>query len=121
MQSIHQQLYSFTASCFRMRGLVVLKGRRPEGATDDYDTDDDAANDDMTDQQSVVSAVTVRTSTTSISSSVSSELSHMEFLINIFILHTFKFTETSINGNSQNCPRTGKAYSVSWNQVSFLG
>ncbi len=33
--------------------MVVLKGRRPEGATDDYDTDDDAAADDMTDQQSI--------------------------------------------------------------------
>ena len=48
--------------------MVVLKGRRPVGATDDYDTDDDAANDDMTDQQSVVTA---RTSVTSLSSSVS--------------------------------------------------
>jgi hypothetical protein len=51
--------------------MVVLKGRRPVGATDDYDTDDDAANDDMTDQQSVVTAVTVKTSVTSLSSSVS--------------------------------------------------
>jgi hypothetical protein len=52
--------------------MVVLKGRRPVGATDDYDTDDDAANDDMTDQQSVVTATTVKTSMTSLSSSVSS-------------------------------------------------
>mmetsp|Transcript_18928 Transcript_18928/g.39219 ORF Transcript_18928/g.39219 Transcript_18928/m.39219 type:complete len:708 (+) Transcript_18928:3-2126(+) len=37
----------------QLRGMVVLKGRRPEGATDDYDTDDDAAADDMTDQQSM--------------------------------------------------------------------
>ena len=42
--------------------MVVLKGRRPIGATDDYDTDDDAAADDMTDQQSV------RTDKTSVSS-----------------------------------------------------
>lgn len=61
-----------TLHAFRLRGMVVLKGRRPEGATDDYDTDDDAANDDMTDQQSVVTAVTVKTSVASISSSVSS-------------------------------------------------
>ena len=27
--------------------MVVLKGRRPVDATDDYDTDDDAANDDI--------------------------------------------------------------------------
>jgi hypothetical protein len=40
---------------------VVLKGRRPSGATDDYDTDDDAAADDMTEQQSVR---TERTSST---------------------------------------------------------
>ena len=48
--------------------MVVLKGRRPLGATDDYDTDDDAANDDMTDLQSVVTA---KTSATSFPSSVS--------------------------------------------------
>ncbi len=42
--------------------MVVLKGRRPIGATDDYDTDDDAAADDLTDQQSV------RTDKTSVSS-----------------------------------------------------
>ena len=43
----------------------MLKGRRPVGATDDYDTDDDAAADDMTDLQSV------RTEKTSLASSVS--------------------------------------------------
>eukprot|EP00584_Thalassiosira_punctigera_P014181 CAMPEP_0172562424 /NCGR_PEP_ID=MMETSP1067-20121228/96786_1 /TAXON_ID=265564 ORGANISM="Thalassiosira punctigera, Strain Tpunct2005C2" /NCGR_SAMPLE_ID=MMETSP1067 /ASSEMBLY_ACC=CAM_ASM_000444 /LENGTH=821 /DNA_ID=CAMNT_0013352637 /DNA_START=144 /DNA_END=2606 /DNA_ORIENTATION=- len=37
----------------QLRGKVVLKGRRPVGATDDYDTDSDAAEDDMTDVQSV--------------------------------------------------------------------
>ena len=52
----------------RLRGMVVLKGRRPVDATDDYDTDDDAANDDIADLQSVVTA---RTSATSLSSSVS--------------------------------------------------
>ena len=48
--------------------MVVLKGRLPVDATDDYDTDDDAANDDRADLQSVVTA---RTSATSLSSSVS--------------------------------------------------
>ena len=38
---------------YRLRGKVVLKGRRPVGSTDDYDTDSDAADDDMTDLQSV--------------------------------------------------------------------
>ena len=38
---------------FRLRGKVVLKGRRPVGSTDDYDTDSDAADDDMTELQSV--------------------------------------------------------------------
>ena len=38
----------------RLRGKVVLKGRRPAGATDDYDTDNDASDDDdMTEIQSV--------------------------------------------------------------------
>ena len=64
--------YCIYCARLRLRGMVVLKGRRPVGATDDYDTDDDAANDDMTDQQSVVTATTVKTSMTSLSSSVSS-------------------------------------------------
>lgn len=38
---------------FRLRGKVVLKGRRPVGATDDYDTDNDADDDEMTELQSV--------------------------------------------------------------------
>ncbi|KAL7432550.1 hypothetical protein ACHAXM_003822 [Skeletonema potamos] len=37
----------------QLRGKVVLKGRRPTGATDDYDTDDDAADDDLAELQSV--------------------------------------------------------------------
>lgn len=41
--------------------MVVLKGRRPSGATDDYDTDDDAAADDMTEQQSLRTERTVET------------------------------------------------------------
>ena len=40
-------------SPLQLRGKVVLKGRRPVGANDDYDTDDDAADDDMTDLQSI--------------------------------------------------------------------
>ena len=41
-------------SPLQLRGKVVLKGRRPmTGATDDYDTDDDAADDDLTELQSV--------------------------------------------------------------------
>jgi phosphatidylinositol phospholipase C delta len=38
----------------QLRGKIVLKGRRPStGLTDDYDTDDDAADDDLTEMQSV--------------------------------------------------------------------
>ena len=48
--------------------MVVLKGRRPIDATDDYDTDDDAAADDMTDQQSVRTDKTSVSSVSSISS-----------------------------------------------------
>lgn len=40
-------------SPLQLRGKVVLKGRRPVGAIDEYDTDSDAADDDMTDIQSV--------------------------------------------------------------------
>ena len=50
----------------RLRGKVVLKGRRPLGATDDYDTDSDAADDDMTELRSVR---TEKTSLTSVSTS----------------------------------------------------
>lgn len=39
---------------FRLRGKVVLKGRRPDGAGDDYDTEEEAADDDqLTDIMSV--------------------------------------------------------------------
>ncbi len=37
----------------RLRGKVVLKGRRPVEATDDYDTDSDEADDDLTELQSI--------------------------------------------------------------------
>ncbi|ACI64642.1 phospholipase C, partial [Thalassiosira pseudonana CCMP1335] len=47
-----QSLLGDLPSPSQLRGMVVLKGRRPSGATDDYDTDDDAAADDMTEQQS---------------------------------------------------------------------
>eukprot|EP00956_Cyclotella_meneghiniana_P024487 scaffold49232_cov103-Cyclotella_meneghiniana.AAC.3 len=60
-----QSLLGKLPSPEELRGMVVLKGRRPVDATDDYDTDDDAANDDMTDQQSVV---TMKTSVSSVSS-----------------------------------------------------
>lgn len=46
----------------RLRGKVVLKGRRPVGATDDYDTDSDAADDDMTEMQSIWTEKTEKTS-----------------------------------------------------------
>jgi len=49
---------------FRLRGKVVLKGRRPVGATEDYDTDDAAADDDMTELQSIW---TEKTSVSSVS------------------------------------------------------
>ena len=47
----------------RLRGKVVLKGRRPVGTADDYDTDDDA-DDDMTELQSIW---TEKTSVTGVS------------------------------------------------------
>ena len=47
----------------RLRGKVVLKGRRPVGTADDYDTDDDA-DDDMTELQSIW---TEKTSATGVS------------------------------------------------------
>ncbi|KAL7550066.1 hypothetical protein ACHAWF_013301, partial [Thalassiosira exigua] len=43
-------------SPLKLRGKVVLKGRRPEGAADDYDTDSDAADDD-TEVQSIAQSV----------------------------------------------------------------
>jgi len=45
----------------RLRGKVVLKGRRPVGATDDYDTDSDEADDDLTELQSIWSEKTTVT------------------------------------------------------------
>ena len=65
---------------FRLRGKVVLKGRRPVGATDDYDTDDDAADDDMTELQSIW------TEKTSISSVSLKQSKHVcDFIMCIYV------------------------------------
>lgn len=65
---------------FRLRGKVVLKGRRPVGATDDYDTDDDAADDDMTELQSIW------TEKTSISSVSLEQSKHVcDFIMCIYV------------------------------------
>jgi len=53
-------IYSLSS---RLRGKVVLKGRRPVGSADDYDTDDEA-DDDMTELQSIW---TEKTSVTGVS------------------------------------------------------
>ncbi|KAL3772145.1 hypothetical protein ACHAWO_004162 [Cyclotella atomus] len=88
-----QSLLGRLPSPQELRGMVVLKGRRPVGATDDYDTDDDAANDDMTDQQSVVTATTVKTSMTSLSSSrrVSTSVKIAPELAKLTLFHGTKF------------------------------
>ena len=62
----------------RLRGKVVLKGRRPVGTADDYDTDDDA-DDDMTELQSIW---TEKTSVTG----VSKHTSNVHIHHNLFIL-----------------------------------
>ena len=45
----HCQLHTH----LRLRGKVLLKGRRPVGAIDEYDTDGDETDDDLSELQSI--------------------------------------------------------------------
>ncbi|KAL7530302.1 hypothetical protein ACHAXR_008263 [Thalassiosira sp. AJA248-18] len=72
-------------SPLQLRGKVVLKGRRPVGATDDYDTDSDAADDDMTDLQSV------RTEKTSVTGKTPKSVKIAPELAKLTLFHGTKF------------------------------
>jgi len=72
-------------SPLQLRGMVVLKGRRPIGTTDDYDTDSDAAEDDMTEIQSVW------TEKTSVSSKALKTVKIAPELAKLTLFHGSKF------------------------------
>jgi len=73
-------------SPIQLRGKVVLKGRRPVGATDDYDTDSDAAEDDMTEMQSVWTS-----STTPLSNKTPKTVKVAPELAKLTLFHGTKF------------------------------
>ena len=103
-------------SPLQLRGKVVLKGRRPVGANDDYDTDDDAADDDMTDLQSI------RTERTSVTVSVKYELCS---LMPIYItwhyplIYSCHITEKH-KQVSEDCTRTSETDAVPRNEIQDL-
>jgi len=72
-------------SPLQLRGKVVLKGRRPVGAADDYDSGSESIDDDMTDLQSIW------TEKTSISKNVPQAVKIHPALSSITLFHGTQF------------------------------
>jgi len=97
-------------SPIQLRGKVVLKGRRPVGATDDYDTDSDATDDDMTEIQSVW------TEKSSVSKKTPKTVKIAPELAKLTLFHGTKFT----SWGESNQALTNHMHSFSESRVTTL-